>query len=372
MRKKRLLIIFPDEWLSHSPTLLNLVTCLSGDFKIKLVTFDDGFFKNDHLRDNRFKFIKINTHLARLFLRRIRIFYGVLKASILLIWLNHYCKRDKVDLVIAVDSVGLWVAQQVFARCHFLSMEIKKDVFFRLSRKDRIDSLAIQTAERSAFLFKRSFTNTFLIPNSPVIDQNTPVNFSDRPFNGKIIFFGNINPNHGLYTCLETIAQYQEKFKNKGVSLTIKGIITKPSIRNRVLIRYHRLFDEKLVFLDETYEQQNNVIEYLSDFSIGICFYDFNLISKEDFNYLSCPSGKLFNYFAAGIPVIGTDILGLKPVKNYCAGILIEDMTVEIIQQAIEDVSKNYAKYRKNAFLAAEAFDFRKAAIPYKNFLLNK
>lgn len=372
MSKRRLLIIFPDEWLSHSPTLLNLATCLSSDFNIKLVTFDDGFFKNDLLCDDRFKFIKVNAHLAHLFLRRIRIFYDLIKAIILLIWLIKYRKKVKVDRVIAVDSVGLWVAQKVFIRCHFLSMEIKKDVFFRLSRKDRIDSLAIQTAERSNFLFKRPFPNTFLIPNSPLINKNNLDNFQSRPFNGKIIFFGNIHPNHGLYTCIDTIEQYQRKFKDQGVSLTIKGIITKPSIRNRILKTHQRLLDEKLLILDETYEQQDQIIAYLADFSIGICFYDFNRISSKNFNYLSCPSGKLFNYFAAGVPLIGTDILGLKPVNDYSAGVLLKYLTVESILRAIEDVRKNFAKYRKNAFLAAEAYDFRKAVIPYKNFLLTK
>ena len=130
--------------------------------------------------------------------------------------------------------------------------------------------------------------------------------------------------------------------------------------------------DEKLLILDETYEQQDQIIAYLADFSIGICFYDFNRISSKNFNYLSCPSGKLFNYFAAGVPLIGTDILGLKPVNDYSAGVLLKYLTVESILRAIEDVRKNFAKYRKNAFLAAEAYDFRKAVIPYKNFLLTK
>lgn len=372
MSKKRLLIIFPDEWLSHSPTLLNLVTCLSSDFDIKLVTFDDGFFKNDLLCDDRFEYIKVNTHLARFFLRRIRIFYDLVKAIALLIWLQNYRKKVKIDQVIAIDSLGLWTAQKIFTRSHFLSLEIKKDLFFKLSKRDQIASLAIQTEERSIFLFKRPLPNTFLIPNSPVIDRNNSGDFPTRPFNGKIVFFGNINPNHGLYTCLDTIQKYQRKFKDKGISLTIKGIITKPSIRNRILSRYQQLFDERLLFLDETYEPQDKITEYLSNFSIGICFYDFNLISKNNFNYLSCPSGKLFNYFAARVPVIGTDILGLKPVDDYSAGVLLTSLSVESIHQAIEDISRNFVKYRKNTLLAAKAYDFKQAVVPYKNFLLSK
>jgi glycosyltransferase involved in cell wall biosynthesis len=372
MSKKRLLIIFPDEWLSHSPTLLNLITCLSKGFDIKLITFDDGFFKNDHLCDDRFVFLKINTLLARFLLRKIRFFYDVIKAISLLIWLHNYRNKVKIDLVIAIDSLGLWAAQKIFTRSHYLSLEIKKDLFFKLSKKDQIDSLAIQTEERSAFLFKRPLPNTFLIPNSPVVDRNAAVDFPTSPFNGKIIFFGNINPNHGLYICLDTIEQYQKQFKDKGVSLTIKGIITKPSIRNCILRKYQKLFDKGLLILDETYEPQDKIIEYLSNFSIGICFYDFNRISKNNFNYISCPSGKLFNYFAAGVPVIGTDILGLKPVKDYSAGVLLKTLSTESIQQAIEDVRRNFIHYRKYSLLAATAYDFKKAVLPYKNFLVSK
>jgi glycosyltransferase involved in cell wall biosynthesis len=369
MSKKRLLIIFPDEWLSHSPTLLNLVDCLSGGFDIKLVTFDDGFFKNDHLCDDRFVFIKINIHLARFLLRKIRILYDIVKAMLLLIWLHKYWKRYKVNQVIAVDSIGLWTAQKFFTCSHFLSLEIKNDLFFRLSQKNKIDSLVIQSKERSTFLFKRPLRNVFLIPNSPVIDRKKSDNFHKRPFNGKIVFIGNINPNHGLYSCLNTVENYQQKFQDKGISITFKGIITKSSIRNRVLCRYRKLLRDKLVILDETYEPQNKIVEYLSNFSIGVCFYDFNFISKNNFNYISCPSGKMFDYFAAGVPVIGSDILGLKPVEVYNAGVLLKSITTKSIYMAIEEISSNFIEYRKNSLLAAEAYDFKKAVIPYKNFL---
>jgi len=372
MNKKRLLIIFPDEWLSHSPTLLNLVSCLSNDFDIKLVTFDDGFFKNDHLCDERFEFIKINSFLARFLLRRIRFFYDLVKSVALLICLHNYRKKVKIDQVVAIDSVGLWVAQKIFTRSHYLSLEIKRGLFFRLSNKDQIDSLVIQTKERSAFLYKRPLLNTFLIPNSPIINWSSLNRCRDKHYNGKIVFFGNIHPNHGLYSCIEAINQYQNRGEGKRVSLTIKGIITKSSIRNCIVSRYQHLFDQRLVILDETYEPQDTIIEYLSNFSIGICFYDLNLISKNDFNYFSCPSGKLFNYFAAGVPVIGTDILGLKPVKEYSAGVLLKSLSAKSIHQAIEDVCRNFEKYRKNALLAAEAYDFKTAVVPYKNFLLSK
>ena len=52
-------------------------------------------------------------------------------------------------------------------------------------------------------------------------------------------------------------------------------------------------------------------IKYVSNFRIGFCFYDWNLI-KNDFNYQTAPSGKLFVYLSAGLPVIVCNIPGFK------------------------------------------------------------
>jgi len=372
MSRKKLIVIFPDEWLSHSPTPLNLVTCLSSAFDVKLVTFDDGCFSNDQLCDDRYEFIRINTRLASFFLRRIRVVYGLVKSVLLLKWLRIYCRTALVDEVIAIDSLGLWVAQKVFSRPHFVSLEIKKDLFFKLSNKNQIGSLVIQTEARSAFFFKHPLPNTFLVPNSPIIDRGISYGFTQRAFNGKIVFLGNVNPNHGLYTCLDTVRRYQERFTSTGLSLTLKGVITKQSIRNNIFRRYQDLLDSKLVTLDETYEPQDQIVEFLSHFSIGICFYDFRLISKDDFNYLSCPSGKLFNYLAAGVPIIGTDIPGLHDVRTYRTGVLIKQLSTESVYQAIENIRLSFREYRENAFLASKEYDFEKKVVPYRDFLMSR
>jgi glycosyltransferase involved in cell wall biosynthesis len=136
------------------------------------------------------------------------------------------------------------------------------------------------------------------------------------------------------------------------------------------MIRYRHLFENNIVTIDEQYTNQEEIVPYLSGFDIGFCLYDFNRISKNDFNYVTVPAGKLFNYYAAGIPVIGVDIPGMQSVKDFQAGILLDSPSSSNIKDAIIKISEDYAFYSANCLKAAEHFDFQKAVQPYRIFLL--
>jgi len=363
--KRCILIIFPDEWLSHSPTILNLVRVLETSFNVNVLALDDGTFRNSDLRDDRFMFIRINKTLAQTLLRRARPIYALVKALLLVLRLNQLIKNSSIDEVIAVDSVGLWAAQRVFRKCHFLSLEVKRDLFFSMSDVSRIQSIVIQTRERLNALIERSMTNVFFIQNSPSIDRvNISKNLKQR-FSGKLVYLGNIIPNHGIYKILDAI----NGDTTDQLTLTLKGVTYKNSVKTTILSRYNRLIDQGKVVLDETYTDQANIVKYLTPFSIGFCFYDFNLISKNDFNYLSSPSGKLFNYYAAGVPVIGTDVPGLSSVHEFKTGILIKELTADCILTAIKRINNNYEEFSRNCIRAARHYDFAEAAASYKEFL---
>jgi glycosyltransferase involved in cell wall biosynthesis len=363
--KRCILIIFPDEWLSHSPSILNLVRILEASFNVNVLALDDGTFRNSDLRDDRFMFIRINKTLAKTLLRRARPIYALVKALLLVLRLNQLIKNRSIDEVIAVDSVGLWAAQKFFRKCHFFSLEVKRDLFFNMSDVGRIKSIVIQSQERLNALFELSMTNVFFIQNSPSIDR-VDISKNQKPsFNGKLVYIGNVIPNHGIYKILDAI----NCDTTDQLTLTIKGVIYKNYVRNAILSRYNRLIDQEKVVLDETYTNQDNIVKYLTPFSIGFCFYDFNLISKNDFNYLSSPSGKLFNYYAAGVPVIGTDVPGLSSVHEFKTGILIKELSADCILTAIKQIINNYEEFSRNCIRAARHFDFAEAASSYKEFL---
>ena len=363
--KRHILIIFPDEWLSHSPTVLNLVKIFRNEFKTTVLTFTDGTFRNEQLDDEEFSFIRIPHGLARVFLRRARILYSLLKAGLLLLRLRTYRKSHPVDEVIAIDSVGLWAAQTVFGRCHFLSLEVKRDVFFRMCTPARIRSVVIQTPERLSALMPGLTADTFYIQNAPSLTGNDIDRHQKSSFNGTLLFFGNILPSHGIYAVLEAL----DSVSGLSYTLTIKGIIYKDRVRTFILERYKALFKRGKIILDETYTPQDEIIDYISQFSLGFCLYDFNRISSKDFNYLSSPSGKLFNYYAAGVPVIGTDVLGLKSVRQFRTGVLIQEISPGSIQEGISKIIAGYREFSRNCILAAKYFDFDKTSAIYKQYL---
>lgn len=126
--------------------------------------------------------------------------------------------------------------------------------------------------------------------------------------------------------------------------------------------------------MNESYIDRENLAEYLSKFYIGFCFYDLKILKKRRdlaiFNYITAPSGKLFNYYAAGLPVIGSNISGLISVKEFNTGVLLDDYSPQAIRQAIDTISTNYSLLSTNCFKAAEHFSFDKMIEPFQKYLL--
>jgi glycosyltransferase involved in cell wall biosynthesis len=366
--RKKVIILFPDEWLSHSPTVLNIAHNLSDRFDITIFAVDDGIFHNDALVGDLYRFVRIPRGLSKFFLRKARTVYDIVKACLLYRALTAEGFTHPPDEVIAVDALGLWVALRLFDRCHFLSLEVKKDWFFRHTDLDRVDSIIIQTEARYRFLFEEPRGTVFYVQNAPAL---TSVPVAERKtFRRRLIFFGNVMPSHGLFDCLETIDSLCQS--DGGYTLTIKGVIPKAWVRAMITIRYRRLFQRSCVTLDEQYTPQAEIIDYLSAFDIGFCLYDFRLIAKNDFNYLSVPSGKLFNFYAAGVPVIGVDIPGLHSVREFKTGVLVDRLSAGTLRQAVAEITRDYDQYRRNCRIAAEHFDFQKAVGPFREFLTNR
>ena len=95
-------------------------------------------------------------------------------------------------------------------------------------------------------------------------------------------------------------------------------------------------------------------------------------LAKQSFNYFSSPAGKLFNYYAAGVPIIGIDIIGLKSVKDFNAGVLIEAVTIEKITNAIKTIESNYKEQSNNCLKASKTFDFKKGFDAFINSIEHK
>lgn len=349
-KEKSILIVFPDEWLQYSPSVLNLYHCCAEKQYTKLVYVNNGKFENDGLVAH-YSSIKIGRAAAYFWRKTIGYkLYKVLRLFFTLLFIKLFDKR--YETVIGIDSSGYAITKLLFWRAIYFSLETEKDLYFRLSELMGIDTLLIQSKERKEFLLGNSEqTRVFYIQNSPII--TTPTVLKEK-VKKRILYMGNIEYGYGLEQFIDCINELEDDY-----TLTLKGIKNERFFQF-LTERYKASILQKKLIFDFSYVHQDHIISYVEDYYIGITGYDLEL-AKKSFNYFSSPAGKLFNYYAAGVPVIGINIIGLKSVTDFGTGVLIDTVSPETIKQAIITIEKNYTKYSENCLLASQEFDFKKS-----------
>ena len=169
----------------------------------------------------------------------------------------------------------------------------------------------------------------------------------------------------GFYHCLDFIKTFPE------YTLNVKGALPSAD-KARVKTEYQDLMTGGRLIFDSDYLDDDALVDYLRRFKIGFCFYNFEIEWVNNFNYHSAPSGKMFKYMAAGVPVIGQDILGLKPVKEFDCGVLITDLEPATIKRAVEKIEGNFDYYSQNCLKAAEHYSFDKMIEPFIDYLAER
>src|SRR4051812_13194032 len=125
MKEKRTLIVFPDEWLQYSPSVLNLYKCFNENHYTKLVYLDNGFFKNEGLVENSEK-VKVGKIIPYFFRKTIGYkSYKILKLFWTLMVIKLFDKR--YDIIVAIDSTGYLPARLFFPKTVFFSLEVEKN-----------------------------------------------------------------------------------------------------------------------------------------------------------------------------------------------------------------------------------------------------
>lgn len=364
---QKILIIFPEGNLSYSPTTLNIIEGLHIGYEISIIaTKVDNMPSEKNYSIEYFNDLSPSASFLHRAIKKVR---GSIKAAG-----NNFSTHQEVsrfnqikaaviriqpDFILAVDLFALECCRLLNKSCLFLSLEIPGSIQYPLALAHTgIKGVIIQSKERFNHLFTSFRPKLFLLPNSPVfsIPEKMPV-LSDR-----LIYNGYIWSAFGPQFCLNFITKYS------GYSLTLKGALAG---ENMTGIYYPHLQDCKSVSIDSAYLSEGELKVFLSSFSIGFCFYNFEHphIKKNEFNYLTAPSGKLFNYISCGLPVICSRIPGFTFIEENNAGILIDDYSPDSIKAAIEKITSDYTFYSSNALRVAEENCFSKHFRPVIDFL---
>ena len=272
--------------------------------------------------------------------------------------LKKLVEENKYQRILSVDIKNLFYCTLLGIESDFLSLELcTNNGLLPLIDKNKIGCVLIQTPDRYNYLFQGEKLRTFYIQNAPVYRPMViPV---DRK---GIIYAGTAWAAFGFYHCLDFI----DKFKNE--QLFVQGLVP-PADRKKIESEYGGLLREKRLTLTETYLDNDEMVDFIAHFEIGFCFYDFSVDWIDNFNYRTAPSGKLFKYLAAGVPVVCNDIPGFQFVRDYQCGVLITDLDPESISRAVLQIRDQYKLYTDNAFKTAERFSFDKAVKPYLDYI---
>lgn len=364
--KSKILIVFSDPHLAYSPTTLNLKEYLGRFFSAKVLAFSNTVYFHK-IDDKDIIYISdSDTLLKRIIIKMIRFFRFSNIPD------HHISRRIKVcrhlifnryDKIIAVDSWSLWYVHG-FANLSldYLSLELNNhpnSIVKTITNAD-INNFLIQNEDRLKLHFIKKYKRAFFVQNAPPFYQDIQHHTQNKVFTNNLVYSGTAISAFGFFSCLKYL-ESKEDF-----TLTVLGAIPK-DVLELIIVMYPELLHKKRLIISSNYLEEHDYCLALSGFSIGFCFYEFyhpQIVSNYE-NYYYAPSGKMFKYLAAGVPVIGIDIPGLKIIKDFNAGILLKEVTKESISRAINDIERNYKFYVNNCFLAAAEYDFHKSIKPY-------
>ena len=378
--KKKVLILFPQPHIAFSPTTLGLYDALAPYFDVTVFCPLPRDQKKADIKERNTQYFRFNTKrssklkaLPLFLLQKAKRLLGIHAISGGLniydfVRFSEYRKALKsitgeYDEIIAVDMMMLFLSQSFFKKAYFLSLELTDSElpFLRATNKSFIEAVIVQTQKRYEYLFGSSVLKTFFVQNAPVFNNSTP-----KPkIKNSLLFNGRAGPAFGLYRCLKFIRKYS------GFTLTIQGTVLEEDKENNAK-EYGNLIADKKVCIVSDYMEQQEMLDFMGSYEIGFCFYDFSYPKINTFNYRTAPSGKMFTYFAAGVPVIGNRSDGLQPINDFNAGILIDDFEPETILNAVKLIQCNYEYYEKNCSKAAEHYSFDKNITPFISYLIEK
>lgn len=381
--KKRVSIFFPNHHLAYSPTTIHLYDALKPYFDVQIIAPYPSKFNNKELPGYQVNYFEdkapsIWMKLWALILyvwytliqykREGKFVYSYARLKDLLKY-NHLFKKASSDKksyghIIAVDMIFLKLAVKYFEKVHFVSLELTDELLPVLNTipDKHFGSVIIQSKDRYEYLFKDRKLPLFLVQNAPVFDESK---YRSQCLDHRILFNGSASKFFGVFDFLNFLQTMDGKYQG-----IIKGNII-PEVAVEIEKNYADLVRTGILEIDDSYTESDELLDYISVFEIGVCFYNTDLITENKFNYLTAPSGKMFNYLAAGIPIIGSDLPGLKLIEENSCGVLLSDYSPESIEKAVLQIRANYEQYRINCKAAAQKYSFDVMVKPFTDYLRN-
>jgi len=229
---------------------------------------------------------------------------------------------------------------------------IEKEWEIRCSEK--VDFVVISDEERWGLLRKensfRDDVEVFYVPVAPKRSVGPP-SIKERSDPLKIVYSGSLDPAFGVDRLLDAIGSSD----NRGLDMEFHSryrLDENDHYRKR--IRGLESDGVRIRLNDDVYHEQEEYLEYLSRFDVGVCFYlpsdEFGKYSNKNIKYIGLSSGKLSYYVMMGIPVLmyGSDQFE-KLNNNYNFGHVLKQ--IDEVVGGVENIANEFENKRRGCEL---------------------
>ena len=332
-----IVIVFPHDWPHKSPALLQLLEDINRAQLEYELYLPINAKRNWEL--NKAKYFDASLNLfSRIAIRALTVFSFFDNFLIKYVARNILNKEIKIkngDTLICFDFFGYSsiIRQHNFKKKYIFSTELflyHKNIFNLLDPQDLC--LIIQSKIRANFLGFSSSEKLRIVDNVKIDrDFFSSTKLVNDQYRNGLLYSGTICKELGQKTleklALDSMRSYQ---------FTIHGDI-------KIGIDHGNKFCIIKDFLSDI-----DMAKLMFKNKVGLVLYDFNHISRiRNFNFETGPSGKLLKYILCGLPIIGTQCVGLGDVERFNAGILLKNPTVQEINLAYRKINQNYDFYKK-------------------------
>lgn len=357
--KKRVLIFHYNKVTSYPPVISLVQNLLNNGHNVCLMSFNSSELPKTILENKKLKYIDINFnygHLPLDILKRKLYLYHSLRSLVEREMSNYDLLWTTTDYSVKVLGNTVLKYKHVM---QLMELEKRMPLFGTTKHFNYpIDKYArsawkVVVPERNRAYIQKAWWD---LKNIPIVLPNKPykINYSNTNLNNenvkkyfndnrKIILYlgfvgadrdleifaeavGRLNPNE---YCLYIIGRIDDKWKDN-----FKHFLSKYPF-----VKYLGYFTapQHLMFLKKAY--------------IGILPYYVN--NKHPYlsplNTLYCAPNKIFEYAGFSVPMVGTDVLGLRdPFEKYGIGVCINNKSVLSIVNAIKTVDTNHSIMQNN------------------------
>lgn len=374
MQNKRKINIFMYENIIYYPPTISLIQCLlNNGYHVKLISPGGSKLSKDILNNNNFEYHEIKYNNVKFIISRILKRINIKKQ-----YCNELKKIKQGEIIWTINPLIIRILgkdllksknihiMQLHELVTYLPMfRGAKLLKFNLKKYGQKAWKVVVPEINRAYIQKVGWKLDrlpYVLPNKPYYFNNENetddikhiikemknekrkiiiylgVLEPDRNFEPFAKAVENLSNDYCLYMfgkCGVEVQKQFDEFCNKYKSVKYMGFVNPP--QHLVFLKYARIA----------------LLPYSPESADG---YNYDIL-----NALYCAPNKIFEYSGSHLPMIGTDVLGLKEsFEKYNIGVCCKDLNVKTIEEAIKYVDNNYDIMKKNTQIFFDSINIDK------------